>query len=184
MKEVEIIEYFRTLATNLTLISHKEKDGLRRFASSFAEAKVGIKNKINFLHHGIFLDFGQGRYEQNGAEAQFKYTPLSICIVKTCKPDDFAAQNAALSHACIIWEKLLSKLYKDRNQYPIAGVFFLKDNIPFDYVRGEFLENCYGIIAQLTIQNSVDYRYKEEDWTGGQEEDNGVFEDLFSDLFE
>lgn len=182
MTEVQIIDYFHGIATNLRAIAHLEVSGKRRFAASLQEAVDGMRNKINFNHHCMVLQFMTASYENNAAELQLKYVPLNIFIVRTCKDDDFASHYQAWTEAAVIWEKVLSKLLKDRDQ--LIGIRnFDKSRISVDYVRGEILEKCYGIVVELRIQGKADTSYYPEDWLDEVEELTGLDHEALDDNF-
>jgi hypothetical protein len=176
MTEVQIIEYFKGIAAASKYIAHKDVDKKRRFAGSIEEAKEGIRSKINIKQPTMVLQFLNATYENNEGELQLKYTPLNIFILSTCDTNNFQSQYQAWSSAAFIWEKILSKLLKDREE--LVGIRnFNKAKITIDYVQGEILESCYGLVAEIRIQQKADVNYYDSDWISAEEEGGGVGSD-------
>jgi len=168
------------MATNRQLTKNKVTDYLK----SLTEKNVDLKKFIgsapseiddvvdsNDGLSGAALNFYGYRWKLSGnAQRTFNTRTISFAIlIDGVDPENYAAQEDAITSAEAMGLELISRIYQDSQRQDIAWLYnnIDKDAIIAEEIRGEKTEGLYGMDFHMDIKVSEPLTVDKEKWSDG-----------------
>jgi hypothetical protein len=164
------VAYFEDLATNLKDIGHTpDKKKFSRI--DIEEVLTSMRTSLDMTTMCLVLEMLEGQLNDNISDNIMNMQAGAFLLLRHVKKGDYAAENVAMADAFKIFVKLLSKIKKDRETFPMNDAnrsnglvkYFDFSSVKYNKV-GPIFDNCYGLRIEFGFSESVSFAFNPNDW--------------------
>lgn len=159
----DVVEYFRTVATELKVIGHSETE--THFCRiNMDEVFGGLKTKMKFP--ALIMEAPDFFIYDEHSDNELKGLNIGFMVVQKVQPGNFEKEEQALDLMEEAVTDIVSRMRKEHREYSTAGIIsksFQENTVRWSKV-GPLWENCFGWRVTLQVMNAQDFSYDETKW--------------------
>lgn len=150
------------VAERLKELRHTETD--KRYARNLDEYKLGARAKFDYKRLILVRDEAAGKIEAQG-DNRWDAEKVGFWLLKQCRKEDWAEEQAILEEAKTVMYKILSKCELERETGSGTMKYYEPDSTNWRKV-GPDIDNCFGVHCSFSLVEGVnaEMEYDEADW--------------------